>query len=81
MDRGAAFTTMGDAIRWLDYARKLPPDYAPLDPSVPQYLEGADGSTFRYNADRSIDTIDPSDVPPSVGLDQYLYIFRDMLTS
>ena len=80
-DRGAAFTTMGDAIRWLDYARKLPPDYGPLDPSAPQYLEGADGSTFRYNADRSIDTIDPGDVPASVGLDQYLYIFRDMLSS
>ncbi len=80
-DRGVAFTTMGDAIRWVDYTRKLPPDYGPLDPNVPQYLEGADGSTFRYNADRSIDVIAPSDVPDSVGLDQYLYIFRDMLSS
>ena len=79
--RGEAFGTMGDAIRWLDYARELPPEYGPLDPDVPQYLEGADGMMFRYNADRTIDAIAPSEVPDSVGVDQYLYIYREMLTS
>lgn len=60
---------------------RLPPEYGPLVPDVPQYLEGADGMMFRYNADRTIDAIAPSEVPDSVGVDQYLYIYREMLTS
>jgi RHS repeat-associated protein len=81
------FWTMGDAIAHIDTLRSrgvgtvVAPPYAEHDPREPQYLEGNDGSTFRYNSDGSIDAIEPAEIPGSVGIDQNLYIFLEALTS
>jgi RHS repeat-associated protein len=57
-----------------------------LDLSGPQYLESSDGQLYRYldggpGRAGTLEVIDPSEVPPSVGIDQMLFIFRQELLS
>ncbi len=56
------------------------------DLSGPQYLESSDGQVYRYldagpGRAGTLEVIDPSEVPPSVGIDQVLFIFRQELLS
>jgi RHS repeat-associated protein len=49
----------------------------------PQYLEGDNGSMYRYGADRTLVPVAPSDIPYRVGIDAMtpLFIFREDLSS